>query len=94
MKKDLTELVFILGRSGLLSGLKSDTIGGYNSLLGKQRNEVGEAIITTVLFDGTKEQEMIRKRYVSTSHKITFHCNYPLSKCKVKFNFIEVPHTF
>lgn len=55
MKKDLTELVFILDRSGSMSGLESDTIGGYNSLLEKQRKEVGAAIITTVLFDDKYE---------------------------------------
>ncbi|MDD2447359.1 MAG: hypothetical protein PHY91_06700 [Tissierellia bacterium] len=55
MKKDLTELVFILDRSGSMSGLESDTIGGYNALLGKQKKESGEAIITTVLFDDNYE---------------------------------------
>lgn len=55
MKKDLTELVFILDRSGSMSGLECDTIGGYNSLLEKQRKEVGAAIITTVLFDDKYE---------------------------------------
>ena len=55
MKKDLTELVFILDRSGSMSGLETDTIGGYNSLLEKQKNEQGEAIITTVLFDDKYE---------------------------------------
>ncbi len=51
MKKDLTELVFILDRSGSMHGLESDTVGGYNALLDKQRKEDGEAIVTTVLFD-------------------------------------------
>jgi len=51
MKKELTELVFILDRSGSMSGLESDTIGGYNSLLEKQKQEPGEALVTTVLFD-------------------------------------------
>lgn len=51
MKKDLTELVFILDRSGSMAGLESDTIGGYNALLKKQQAEPGEAIVTTVLFD-------------------------------------------
>jgi len=51
MKKDLTELVFILDRSGSMSGLESDTIGGYNSMLEKQKKESGEAVMTTVLFD-------------------------------------------
>ncbi len=51
MKKDLTELVFILDRSGSMAGLEQDTIGGYNALLKKQKSEAGDAIITTVLFD-------------------------------------------
>ena len=51
MKKNLTELVFILDRSGSMRGLESDTVGGYNALLDKQRKEAGEAIVTTVLFD-------------------------------------------
>lgn len=55
MKKGLTELVFILDRSGSMSGLESDTIGGYNAMLEKQKNEPGEAIITTVLFDDKYE---------------------------------------
>jgi uncharacterized protein YegL len=55
MKKGLTELVFILDRSGSMSGLESDTIGGYNSLLDKQKKEPGECIITTVLFDDKYE---------------------------------------
>lgn len=55
MKKDLTELVLILDRSGSMSGLESDTIGGYNAMLEKQKKEAGEAIITTVLFDDRYE---------------------------------------
>lgn len=55
MKKDLTELVFILDRSGSMSGLESDTIGGYNAMLEKQKKEPGEAIVTTVLFDDSYE---------------------------------------
>lgn len=55
MKKGLTELVFILDRSGSMSGLESDTIGGYNALLEKQKKEPGEAVITTVLFDDKYE---------------------------------------
>ncbi|WP_252504376.1 vWA domain-containing protein [Sporosarcina sp. Marseille-Q4943] len=51
MKKGLTELVFILDRSGSMSGLESDTIGGYNAMLEKQKKGPGEAVITTVLFD-------------------------------------------
>ena len=55
MKKALTELVFILDRSGSMSGLESDTIGGYNAMLEKQKKGPGEAIITTVLFDDSYE---------------------------------------
>lgn len=51
MKKGLTELVFILDRSGSMGGLESDTIGGFNSMIKKQKEEEGEANITTVLFD-------------------------------------------
>lgn len=55
MKKGLTEIVFILDRSGSMSGLEKDTIGGYNSLIEKQKKEDGEVIISTVLFDDTCE---------------------------------------
>jgi uncharacterized protein YegL len=51
MKKGLTELVFILDKSGSMSGLEADTIGGYNSMLAKQQAVEGECHITTVLFD-------------------------------------------
>jgi len=51
MKNNLTELVFILDKSGSMAGLEADTIGGYNSMLKKQQNAEGEAIVTTVLFD-------------------------------------------
>ena len=51
MNEKRTELVFILDRSGSMSGLESDTIGGYNSLLEKQKQQPGEAVVTTVLFD-------------------------------------------
>lgn len=51
MRKNLTEIVFILDRSGSMNGLEEDTIGGYNSFLEKQKNVEGEACISTVLFD-------------------------------------------
>lgn len=51
MKKGLTELVFVLDRSGSMRGLESDTIGGFNGMLEKQKREEGEANVTTVLFD-------------------------------------------
>ena len=55
MRKGLTEVVFILDRSGSMSGLESDTIGGFNSLLEKQRKEEGEAYISVVLFDDVSD---------------------------------------
>ncbi len=67
MKKGLTELVFILDRSGSMAGLESDTIGGFNSVLTKQKAEAGEANITTVLFDD--KYELLHDRY--NLHKIT-----------------------
>ena len=51
VKKGLTELVFILDRSGSMSGLEDDTIGGFNGMLDKQKRQEGEANVTTVLFD-------------------------------------------
>ena len=51
MSNKTTELVFILDRSGSMSGLESDTIGGFNSLIEKQRKEEGECFVSTVLFD-------------------------------------------
>ncbi len=51
MNNNLTEMIFIMDRSGSMQSLVSDTIGGYNSMIDKQRNEDGEASVTTVLFD-------------------------------------------
>ena len=58
----MTELVFILDRSGSMSGLEKDTIGGFNSMLEKQRKEPGDAVVSTVLFDN--ETEVIHDRVV------------------------------
>lgn len=55
MKKGLTEIVFILDRSGSMCGLEGDTIGGFNAMVKKQQKEPGEALISTVLFDDTCE---------------------------------------
>lgn len=54
-KNNLTELVFILDRSGSMSGLESDTIGGFNAMITKQKKEDGEAYVSTVLFDNVSE---------------------------------------
>ena len=55
MKKNLTEIVFILDRSGSMSGLEKDTVGGFNAMLRKQKAEEGEAYVSTVLFDNVSE---------------------------------------
>lgn len=55
MKKNLTEIVFILDRSGSMAGLERDTIGGFNAMLEKQKKENGEAYVSTVLFDNQTE---------------------------------------
>ena len=56
----MTELVFILDRSGSMSGLEKDTIGGFNSMLEKQRKEPRDALVSTVLFDN--EIEVVHDR--------------------------------
>lgn len=55
MKKNLTEIVFILDRSGSMAGLEDDTIGGFNAMIEKQKKEQGEAFVSTVLFDNISE---------------------------------------
>lgn len=60
MKQNLTELVFILDRSGSMAGLEADTIGGFNAMLAKQKGEPGEAFVSTVLFDN--ESQVIHDR--------------------------------
>lgn len=54
-KNNITELVFILDRSGSMSGLEADTIGGFNAMIEKQRKEDGECYVSTVLFDNCTE---------------------------------------
>lgn len=60
MKKNLTELVFILDRSGSMAGLEKDTIGGFNAMIEKQKREPGKALFSTVLFDN--ETQVIHDR--------------------------------
>ena len=60
MKKNLTELVFILDRSGSMAGLESDTIGGFNAMIEKQKKTEGEALVSTVLF--SSESTVIHDR--------------------------------
>lgn len=60
MKKNLTELVFILDRSGSMMGLEADTIGGFNAMIARQRAAEGEALVSTVLF--SNESKVIHDR--------------------------------
>ena len=60
MKKGLTELVFILDESGSMGGMEADTIGGFNSMIDKQRREEGEAYVSTVAF--ANESRVIHDR--------------------------------
>jgi len=60
MRKNLTEIVFIIDKSGSMAGLVKDTIGGFNSLIAKQQNEEGDAIVSTILFDS--ESKVIHDR--------------------------------
>ena len=55
MKKNFTEIVFILDRSGSMAGLEDDTIGGFNAMVEKQKSQPGEACISTVLFDNIQQ---------------------------------------
>lgn len=55
MKKNLTEIVFVLDRSGSMENLTNDTIGGFNSFIEEQKKEKGKALLTTVLFDDKYE---------------------------------------
>ena len=61
MNVELTELVFILDRSGSMNGLESDTIGGFNGMISKQKAEGEKVNVTTVLFDD--EAEIIHDRF-------------------------------
>ena len=60
MRKNLTEIVFILDRSGSMCGLEADTIGGFNALMKKQKAEEGEAYVSTILFDD--KQQVLHNR--------------------------------
>lgn len=79
MKKNLTEIVFIMDKSGSMSGLEKDTIGGFNSMIEKQRKEHGEVIISTVLFDqGT---EVLHDRVELSKIKKMTNKDYVVGGC-------------
>lgn len=79
MKKGLTEMVFILDRSGSMAGLESDTIGGFNAMIAKQRKAEGEALVSTVLFDN--EPEVIHDRVKLQDVKNMTESEYSVRGC-------------
>lgn len=83
MKKGLTELVFILDRSGSMRGLEKDTIGGFNSMLERQKKqaeeEAGQVEVTTVLFDD--QYEMIHDRFPMQAVKPLTEKEYYVRGC-------------
>ena len=79
MKKGLTEMVFILDRSGSMAGLESDTIGGFNSLIEKQKKEEGEALVSTVLFSNSSE--VLHDRVPLMEIKPLTDADYTVSGC-------------
>lgn len=79
MKKGLTEVVFILDRSGSMGGLETDTIGGFNSMLKKQKKVKGDAVITTILFD-TSINVLHDREDIKTVNKMTAR-DYTVGGC-------------
>lgn len=79
MKDQITELVFILDRSGSMSGLERDTIGGFNSLIERQKKNEGKCYVTTVLFDS--QHETIHDRVELSSIKPMTEQDYYVRGC-------------
>lgn len=79
MKKDWTELVFILDRSGSMGGLESDTIGGFNGMIEKQKREKGSARVSVVLFDD--ESEVVYNRVKLKKVKPMTEAQYAVRGC-------------
>ena len=79
MKNNMTELVFILDRSGSMSGLESDTIGGFNAMIEKQKQVDGECYVTTVLFD--HEQQRLHDRVKLSEIRPLTQADYTVRGC-------------
>ena len=78
-RNNVTELVFILDRSGSMSGLEGDTIGGFNSMIEKQKLEEGECYVSTVLFDN--ESEVLHDRVKLSDIKPMTRRDYTVRGC-------------
>ena len=79
MKKNLSEIVFLLDRSGSMSGLEKDTIGGFNAMIEKQKKEEGEALISTILFD--HEMKVLHDRVKVQNVKPISEKDYQVRGC-------------
>jgi len=79
MKNNITEIVFIIDRSGSMAGLESDTIGGFNATLEKQREVIGRAYVSTVLFDN--ESKVIHDRVLIENVKPMTRDDYTVGGC-------------
>ena len=86
IKNGITELVFILDRSGSMGGLESDTIGGFNSLLEKQKKQDGSAFVTTVLFDN--ELETLHDRVPLEQVKLLTNEDYYVRGCTALYDAV------
>ncbi len=79
MNKNLTEIVFIIDKSGSMSGLETDTVGGFNSMIEKQKSSEGEALVTTVLF--SNELQLLHDRISIKDVKPMTTSDYFVSGC-------------
>lgn len=79
MKNNTTEMVFILDRSGSMAGLESDTIGGFNGMIEKQKKEEGAAFVTTILFDD--QYEVLHDRIPLAEVKALTDKDYTVRGC-------------
>ena len=84
MKNNITELVFILDRSGSMSGLESDTIGGFNSMIQKQREQDGKCYVSTFLFDNITE--IVHDRVILEKVEKMTGKNYVVRGCTALFD--------
>ena len=87
----MTELVFILDRSGSMSGMEKDTIGGFNSMIAKQRGEPGEALVSTVLFDN--DIEVIHDRVPLEKVSLLTEEEYFVRGCTALLDAVGGPFT-
>ena len=85
-KNNITELVLILDRSGSMHGLESDTIGGFNSLIDKQKTADGKCYVSTVLFDN--ECKVIHDRVKLENVKPMTDDNYTVRGCTALYDAI------